>query len=415
MDRLRNDLLQRQIKAAYQQVPFYRRLFDEARVSPFEIKAIADLNRLPIITKKDIRQNQQWILNRKYKKTRCYRSHTSGSTGEPTWTYFDPYSWYRKKYFSKIRARMACGMRWGEKVVILESEATRELRIKNRKLSKLFLLFPVTYLSIYEDPGRLLQRLIDLQPQNVYAPPSSLFMLSQKVEQARKSIRSLKRIFTSSEYLAHPIKRHIEKSLRAKVYDIYGSTETKEIAWQCSRSDGYHINEDEVVVEVVDENGKVLPHGRPGNLVITDLQNQAMPLIRYRNQDQGLLLKKPCACGLGFSLMRPLSGRASEHICLPNGRCISPYLFTTSIEKTRGLLQYQIIQDRNDSIKVKTIFEKGLFEPGSITIRSILANVTENQMTIELEDCINIDIAKNGKLMVVKNEIKHERSPEHEC
>ena len=415
MDRLRNVLLQRQLKTAYQQVPFYRSLFEGAKVSPFEIKTVADLHRLPIITKKDIRQHQQWILNRKYQKARCYRSHTSGSTGEPTWTYFDRYCWYRKKYFSKIRARMACGMEWGEKVVILESEATRELRIKNRKFSKLFLLFPVTYLSIFEHPGPLLNRLIELQPHNVYGPPSSLFVLSQKAKQVGKSVRSLKRIFTSSEYLAHPIKRNIEKSLRAKVYDIYGSTETKEIAWQCSRADGYHINEDEVIVEIVDERGTVLPPGSPGNIVITDLQNQAMPLIRYRNQDQGLLLKEPCSCGFGFSLMKPLSGRASEHICLPSGRCISPFLFTTSIEKTKGLLQYQIIQERSDSIKVKTIFDKGLFEPGSNAIRSILAVVTENLMTIEIENCDNIDIEKNGKLMVVKTDINHERSPEHQC
>ena len=78
-------------------------------------------------------------------------------------------------------------------------------------------------------------------------------------------------------------------------------------------------------------------------------------------------------------------------------------------------MQYQIIQERSDSIKVKTIFEKGLFEPGSNAIRSILAEVTENLMAIELEDCINIDIEKNGKLMVVKTDIDHERSPEHEC
>ena len=415
MDRLRNVLLQRQLKTAYQQVPFYRSLFEEAKVSPFEIKTVADLHRIPIITKKDIRQHQQWILNRKYQKARCYRSHTSGSTGEPTWTYFDRHCWYRKKYFSKLRARMACGMKWGEKVVILESETTRELRIKNRKFSNLFFLFPVTYLSIFEHTGRLLNRLIELQPHNVYGPPSSLFVLSQKAKQVRKNVRSLKRIFTSSEYLAHPIKHNIEKSLRAKVYDIYGSTETKEIAWQCSRADGYHINEDEVIVEIVDEKGMVLPPGSPGNIVITDLQNQAMPLIRYRNQDQGLLLKEPCSCGFGFSLMKPLSGRASEHICLPNGRCISPFLFTTSIEKTKGLLQYKIIQERSDSIKVKTIFEKGLFKHGSNAIRSILLGVTENLMTIEIENCDNIDIEKNGKFMVVETDINHERSPKHHC
>jgi len=395
-------------------VPFYRELFDAAKVSPFEIETVADLKRIPIITKKDIRKNQQSIINRKCNKERCYRSHTSGSTGEPSWTYFDRRSWYRKKYFSKMRARMACGMRWREKVVILETEATRELRIKNKKMSKLLFLLPITYLSVFEEPDRLLRRLIDLKPHNIYGPPSTLFMLSKRAKQEGESVLSLKRIFTSSECLTYPVKHHIENSLHAKVYDIYGSTETKEIAWQCSTADGYHINEDEVIVEIVDESGKLLPPGIPGHIVITDLLNRAMPLIRYRNQDQGILTAKSCACGLSFSLMKPLTGRASEIICLPNGCCISPFLLTTSIEKTKGLLQYQIIQERIDSIRVKTVFEKGYFDRGSSTIRSILTDLTENKIIIKVEDCDNIDMEKNGKLMVVKNEINNEGFADNE-
>jgi len=410
LDRLRNNLLQRQVKTAYKKVPFYRKLYDEKKVSPHDIKTVADLARLPIIIKKDIRQNQQGILNREYKNARCYRSCTSGSTGEPTWTSFDRHCWYRKKYFSKIRARMVCGMKWGQNVVILESEAIPKLRLKNRKLSKLSFLLRVKYLSIFEELDNLLRKLIEIKPHNIYGPPSCLFVLAKKAMKEGVTVPNLERVFTSSEYLADSVKRYIGKSFGAKVYDVYGSTETKEMAWQCLVEDGYHINEDEVIIEIVDDEGNVLPPESPGNIVITDLHNQVMPLIRYRNHDKGLLIKETCTCGLGFALMKPLTGRASEYIRLPDGRYISPFLFTTSIEKTKGLLQYQIIQERIDAIRVKTIFEEGLFNQGSISIRSILSDVTENTMTIELEDCDKINLDKNGKLMVVKNEINGKRS-----
>jgi phenylacetate-CoA ligase len=391
---------------AYRQVQFYRELFDKNKVVPSEVKTRTDLVRLPIISKKDIRQNQGKFLNRRYDKARCYRSHTSGSTGEPTWSYFDRRCWYRKKYFSKIRARMVCGMRWGQRVAILESEATRDLRQKNSKLSNLFLFLNVRFLSIFEHPERLLSQLIEFKPHNIYAPPSCLFRLAKIAKQEGIRIQALERVFTSSEYLTNAVARYIAQSLDVKVYDVYGSTETKELAWQCQKADGYHINEDEAIIEIVDDHGNPLPPGTPGKIVVTDLRNRAMPLIRYQNNDKGLLLEDACSCELNFTLMRPLNGRASEYIRLPSGHHLSPFQFTTAIEKTQGLLQYQIIQERTDAIRVKTIFEKGWFTQGSNLIRSILREVTENTMSITVDECEKIRIEENGKFRVVKNEME---------
>jgi hypothetical protein len=104
--------------------------------------------------------------------------------------------------------------------------------------------------------------------------------------------------------------------------------------------------------------------------------------------------------------MKPLNGRASEYIRLPDGRHLSPFLFTTSIEKTAGLLQYQIIQERFDALRVKTVFKDGLFPQGRTMIQSILTKVTENTLTVEVEDCDQITIEENGKFKVVKNEIE---------
>jgi phenylacetate-CoA ligase len=127
--------------------------------------------------------------------------------------------------------------------------------------------------------------------------------------------------------------------------------------------------------------------------------------------DEGVLIDKACTCGLGFALMKPLTGRASEHLYLPNGRSLSPFLFTTSIEKTLGLLQYQVIQERVDAIRIKTIFEEGSFESGSAIIRSILMKMTENSMIISVENCDKINIDDNGKFMVVKNLIHDKQAP----
>ena len=128
------------------------------------------------------------------------------------------------------------------------------------------------------------------------------------------------------------------------MYDVYGSTEFKEVAWECDRHEGYHINEDEVIVEILRMENPSLQE-LSAILCITDLRNKVMPLIRYQMYDKGMLINEKCNCGRTFALMKPYAGRSSEYIILPNDEILSPYLFTTSIEKIKGLLQYQVDTD----------------------------------------------------------------------
>jgi phenylacetate-CoA ligase len=189
------------------------------------------------------------------------------------------------------------------------------------------------------------------------------------------------------------------------VFDIYGCTEIKEIAWECERHNGYHINEDEVLVEILKGDNPV-NWDEVGDIVITDLRNKAMPLIRYRIGDRGLFRRGPCSCGRTFALMEPSAGRSSDFIITPNGKWLSPYLFTTAIEKINGLLQYQLVQEDVQSIIVKAIMaeQTGALELDEIKKR-IQAVVVE-PIDITVEACEKIDIEENGKFKVVKNRVK---------
>ena len=95
------------------------------------------------------------------------------------------------------------------------------------------------------------------------------------------------------------MRKFIEKAFGAEVFDIYGCTEIKEIAWECEKHEGYHINEDDVYVEILHGESPAKP-GEVGDIVLTDLRNKAMPLIRYRIGDRGLLIAGNCSCGRTF-------------------------------------------------------------------------------------------------------------------
>ena len=364
LDRQRCRLLRGQIENAYRNVPFYRRLFQEKDLKPADIRDIDDLDKLPVVSKKDIRKDPGAFLNRRLRRASLFTSHTSGSTGEPTWTYYDGPSWYRKKYLSKLRARMACGLAWGQKIAVFESEATRKLRRPSRISAVRNLVLDTRYFSIFEDERTILPPLIRMNPDNAYGPPSYLFLLARALQNQDLQLPKLKRIFTSSEYLEKPIRQFIAAVFQADIFDVYGSTEMKEVAWECGHGAGYHINEDEIICEIVDDAGHPLKSSQMGKVVVTDLHNQAMPLIRFGIGDQGLKLNADCPCGCTFELMQPLAGRASDYIILRNGTRLSPFLLTTAIEKTRGLLQYQIVQKTASDLCLHVIFEDPYYDNG---------------------------------------------------
>ena len=116
-----------------------------------------------------------------------------------------------------------------------------------------------------------------------------------------------------------------------------------------------------------------------------------------------MIVEKKCSCGRTFSLMKPYAGRSSEHIILPDGKVLSPYLFTTSIEKIDRLLQYQIVQVTKEKILVRVITDDENFNQIAIELRKIIYNITNHLMEIEVQQNTKIDIEENGKFKVVKN------------
>lgn len=405
LDRLRLKLLRSQLIDAYKNIPFYRKAFKLRGLVPHNFKCIKEIRDYPVITRTDIQEEDSNFLSKKFKPGKVKQSHSSGSTGRPLWVSFDPATWIRKKYLSKLRSRIECGMKMNERVAIYDTESTEALTLRNQCKLLSNPLFKAKYFSIFRDTKNGIEELLQWAPQNIDSLPSHLFQLAIAMEQSQLKPSSLKRIFTSSEYIESNMRRYIQDRYAAEVFDIYGCTEIKEIAWECDRHNGYHINEDEVFLEILDGD-KPAGWDEVGDIVITDLRNKAMPLIRYRIGDRGLLRPGLCSCGRTFALMVPSAGRSSDFIITPDGHKLSPYRFTTAIEKINGLLQYQFIQKDVRSIIVKAIMsgKTGLQELREIKTR--IQAVVAEPMDIKVETCKKIDMEQNGKYKVIKNIVK---------
>jgi phenylacetate-CoA ligase len=162
-------------------------------------------------------------------------------------------------------------------------------------------------------------------------------------------------LFTGGELL-NGSRAALAGAFEAPVYDIYGTSETKEIAWECPHG-GMHLNADVVRLEVLDDSGRSQPEGEEGNLVVTLLVNRAMPLLRYLTGDRGALLSRSCTCGRSSPLLGVMSGRSADVLLLRGGQRISPYALTCALERVSGVLRYQVRQLDPARVRVRAIAE----------------------------------------------------------
>jgi phenylacetate-CoA ligase len=404
LERLRLLLLKSQIQNAYANVPYYHDSFKRRGIDPCRFKRIEELADYPVLTRSDIQTYETSLLSKTPGCGKMRQSFSSGTTGRPLRVSFDADTWFRKKYLSKLRSRIECGLGLNEKVAIFETDPPEKLARQNKRQILLTPLIRARFFSIYNDRQKQVDEILRWRPQNVYSPPGHLFELAHEIAAGGFKPGFFKRIFTSSEYLEPNMRHYIQKQFNAPVFDVYGCTETKEIAWECDRHDGYHINEDEVYVEILDGEETAAP-GAIGDIVLTDLRNKAMPLIRYRIGDRGMLLPGQCRCGRVFKRMIPVAGRSSDFIITPAGEKVSPYRLTTAIENINGLLQYQFIQEDAGSITVKVIMAGHMDQNKKEEIINTVRASGIGPMHVRVQLCSNIEIEENGKYKVVKSRV----------
>ncbi|MEO6210917.1 MAG: hypothetical protein ABIQ10_12400 [Gemmatimonadaceae bacterium] len=306
------------------------------------------LQSLAPVTKRELREAESAAVRDGRVSASWFSSRSSGSSGEPFRVYYDARAWATLKYLVKMRARRAAGMHMLDRVAIVDAiEARDEGGAMLERAGRL------RRISVFRAPAEIAAMLQRFRPAGIYALPSTLLEVARACDAGAPPVRAA-RIFTSGELLTGSARTAITAAFGGELFDIYGTSETKEIAWEC-HAGSRHINSDVVHVEIVDDNGVAVPCGAEGEIVVTLLVNRAMPLIRYRTGDRGSLLQGGCACGRQSPLLGVVSGREADVVELPDGSTISPYLLTMALEPIRGVAQYQIVQTERDVLRVRAV------------------------------------------------------------
>ena len=246
--------------------------------------------------------------------------------------------------------------------------------------------------------GDLEQHMAEIQRRGiriVRGYPTTLGVLAEHLAQQDARF-PMQAILTFGETLFPHQRELFEDRFACPIYDAYGG-EGLEVGAQCGQHPGYHINAESIIAEVVDEEGRALPMGEEGQLVLTCLDNYAMPFIRYNIQDLGTLSGERCSCGRGLPLLQSVSGRVVDVLITPEGKRLYTGFFTYLMNRVDGVRQYQVVQLSPTELCLRVVADGAFGEPQRAHIlRQVSQNVGPS-MTVSVEQMGRIPITETGK------------------
>lgn len=346
--------LKQLIEFVYLNNKYYRDKFDATGIHPRDIKSIKDIIKLPILTKKDIKENGNLIISVGYNKSKLIEAKTGGSTGKPLKIYYTEECSVLQNACARRHDRWS-GWEVGEPVGCVWGNPEYPVGLKAKLRATL--LAPIIYLdtmSINEESViNFSKQWRRVKPTLLFGHAHSIYILAVFVIKMGIQDVTPKSIITSSMMLLSHERTIVEKAFGVKVFDRYGCEEVGLIASECEKHEGMHINIDNQFVEFIKKDGSYAKHGEQGYIVITNFENRAMPFIRYKIEDMGIPFDMKCSCGRGLPLMDKVAGRTADFLVKSDGTKVAGVsLIERSLTAIEGIEQMQIVQNKKDSINI---------------------------------------------------------------
>ncbi len=390
LEKLQIEKLRALMEHSYKNVPYYRDIFNKINLRPQDIKSQEDLSKLPMLTKSIARQNLSGLLARNLSKNQMMETYTSGSTGEPFKYYLDKNA-YSELWGAVYRAWRWAGYELGNKYAKISLYPRDEI---SKKVQDFFLRCKyICAVNITDDALiKHIKSLEQFKPSVIRGYPSMLYLMASNMEYS--NIRP-KGVITSGEILLPNYKKEIERKFGCKVFDQYGG-EGMPIAFQCKEHSGYHIAMENVIVECLKDNEPVR-EGEMGEIVITNLNNYAMPFIRYKIGDMGVMSDCECSCGRNLPLMKEIRGRDTDIIKTINGRYLTVFFFNLLFQDILGVDQYQIVQNSLDWLVVKIVTNPQFTLSDFELIKNSIQKEAGSDVEINIEYVDTIPLEKSNK------------------
>lgn len=397
---------------AYEEVPYYRTLFTRCGIVPEEVRTADDFRRIPPLTKALVQEHGEDLLARNYRGARLLSAASGGSTGQPTrllidserkaaevgntWGYHDWIGWRPGDPLVRL---------WGS----LDAPTLK------RRLYRTLARVGVNELrlNVHQMDAAAMERFADamsrFRPLLFVGYTNALYAVATYLNERGRSLFGALGVVTTAEMLYPHQRTAIEQAFGCKVFNRYASQEIGQLAGECAHGT-LHLNHQNVFMEFEGPAGPAMA-GRPGETIVTDLHNYAMPFIRYQIGDLGVPAGRRCACGRSMPVLADVKGRVSDVIVTPRGRHIFADDIAEIFYPIHGIAQFQVVQERPDAITVKIVKKPDVHPTVDAYVRTRLQEAVGGELHVTLSVVTHIPVLPSGKHRICISRVGREEQP----
>lgn len=387
-------------------VPFYRDLFAREGFDPQKVTGPADLQALPFLTKSVIRENKDTL--RADDAQGLARFNTGGSSGEPL-IFFIGTERVTHDVAAKWRATRWWDVDIGDPEIVvwgspIELGSQDKVRLIRDRLMRTELL-PAFEMSDAKVEG-FIARIREVRPRMVFGYPSAISHIAGYAE--KKGIRlddlGVKVVFVTSERLYDHQREIISRLFACPVANGYGGRDAGFIAHACP-SGSMHITAEDIIVEIIDGEGRVQPPGVSGEIVVTHLATRDYPFVRYRTGDVGVLSEDPCPCGRGLPVLSEIQGRSTDFVIAADGTVMHGLALIYVLRDIPGVASFKIVQETT-ALTTVFVVPGPLFEAGDVgRIQEGLKRRLGASVTIDVKLVDVVPAEASGKFRYVVSRV----------
>jgi phenylacetate-CoA ligase len=395
-----------------QRVPYYRELYARTGFDPQAVRSAADLQALPLLGKPQIRAHQEAMKAQDAGPLSRY--NTGGSSGEPLIFFIGK---RRKSHdvAAKWRATRWWGVDigdpelvvWGSPIELGAQDRVRRLR-DGLMRSHLLPAFEMSEDKLDEFVATIRR----LRPRMLFGYPSALALIARHAQRRGQRLDDvgLKVVFVTSERLYDEQRAVIEATFACPVANGYGGRDAGFIAHQCP-SGGMHVSAEDIVVELIGADGRPVPVGTSGEVVVTHLGSADFPFVRYRTGDMAVASDKACPCGRGLPLLEEIQGRQTDFVVAADGTVMHGLALIYVLRDLAGIESFRIEQRSRDHTTVAVVADPAFDRSGAAHIAREFKRRLGDGVRVDVDFVDRIAPEASGKFRYVVSHVAAAGSP----
>ncbi len=387
-------------------VPYYKQLFQRAAFDPAQLNSVADLAKIPFLTKSVVRANTDAL--KAQGSAGLIRYNTGGSSGEPLIFYMG-----RERVSHDVAAKWRATRWWnvdiGDPEIVVWGSPI-ELGAQDRLRTIRDWLFRTELLPAFEMSKSKLDGFVagirTKRPRMLFGYPSALTHIAEHAQKQGQVLSDLgiRVVFVTSERLYPEQREKLSRVFGCPVANGYGGRDAGFIAHECPAG-GMHITAEDIIVEIVDREDKAQPPGVPGEIVVTHMATQGFPFIRYRTGDVGVLDDRKCPCGRGLPMIREIQGRTTDFVVAHDGTVMHGLALVYIVRDLPGVEKFKIVQESLDQTKVMLVVNEKFDRENEMRIKSAMKQRLGADVTVDVDFINDIPAETSGKYRYVMSKV----------